>query len=789
MPGATVRLFAARGYTAPIVEVAKTKTDGEGRFSFAAVPRQRLEDLVDPLSYTLVAEVKGKPIGVGAVLDGLPGSRQGSDILIFGAKTKVSGMLFDAQGQPVAGATVSQLMFDGRPVPGILMDVTDPDGRFSIDGVALNTDSPPNLRFDVAHPDYPIQSFRVSDALEGFGWKLADGCIVKGTVTDSVTGGPAAGVVVTAESVVGFERIFATTDAQGRYSMILMEDTYNFSAVAKERVSVAITNKDCLGKEVKDMPPLSLIEGGFIAGRVVNAKSGKPITVGNGGEPIELGFHGPSYPARKPTLPRRTAVADSNGHYSMRAAPGDNFPYLINLAGDRMAWNTKNQAAIVVKAGETTAYDMLVTREATSAEKMKDAREFIAALPADPAKRTARILEEFRKLSLAVDKTELWCSLMRDLVGMGRDAVPLICAELDRTTEDAALRRLAFALRAIGDKSAVPALIRAIPRTLLLSSGHVLFFVAEETVEGADELAAFMQEHVLKDGIRRGRSFSFETPVKEVFGSLRELTGMNFDEVELFDVFLSQDPRCQVFQGRLFAKQAKKWANWWDEHGRELVGAKFESVNLKISDKPLPPSAKEPFGPGARISQEDCRNGLTLCPPRQTGDERVPYFYDLDTGAKPKWPAHIPKDEAHLDIELLAKWAAENGVDLMCVTHKAADGTPTFVLRQFGLKAYEDAGRDNFNLDLLLNAGKLELGHKVGDLLVHFDEATKQEVPGANAGFFYITREGTQGTIEITDRWTKAPDLTNRASPPPPGVGELKGVRFILMPIIASKKP
>ena len=125
----------------------------------------------------------------------------------------------------------------------------------------------------------------------------------------------------------------------------------------------------------------------------------------------------------------------------------------------------------------------------------------------------------------------------------------------------------------------------------------------------------------------------------------------------------------------------------------------------------------------------------------------------------------------------------------MCVTHKAADGTPTFVLRQFGLKAYEDAGRDNFNLDLLLNAGKLELGHKVGDLLVHFDEATKQEVPGANAGFFYITREGTQGTIEITDRWTKAPDLTNRASPPPPGVGELKGVRFILMPIIASKKP
>ena len=56
---------------------------------------------------------------------------------------------------------------------------------------------------------------------------------------------------------------------------------------------------------------------------------------------------------------------------------------------------------------------------------------------------------------------------MRELVAVGGNAVPQLCAELDLTTEDRMLRRLAFALRAIGDPPAIPALIRAIPRTLV----------------------------------------------------------------------------------------------------------------------------------------------------------------------------------------------------------------------------------------------------------------------------------------------------------------------------------
>ena len=45
--------------------------------------------------------------------------------------------------------------------------------------------------------------------------------------------------------------------------------------------------------------------------------------------------------------------------------------------------------------------------------------------------------------------------------------MPPLIEELERTTADQPLRSLGFTLRAIGDPRAVPALIRAIPRTLM----------------------------------------------------------------------------------------------------------------------------------------------------------------------------------------------------------------------------------------------------------------------------------------------------------------------------------
>ena len=117
--------------------------------------------------------------------------------------------------------------------------------------------------------------------------------------------------------------------------------------------------------------------------------------------------------------------------------------------------------------------------------------------------------------------------------------------------------------------------------------------------------------------------------------------------------------------------------------------------------------------------------GAILSPAIQEG-QHARHFYDLDTGFQPGWPAHIPRDEALAIAKQLADWAAENGVDLMCVTHRAPDGTETFVLRAFGMKAREISPRDLRNLDKLIAAGTLPEGRAVGELLMHYDTESKQ---------------------------------------------------------------
>src|SRR6202040_821325 len=154
--------------------------------------------------------------------------------------------------------------------------------------------------------------------------------------------------------------------------------------------------------------------------------------------------------------------------------------YFVNTHGVRMAWDTRKQPPIVVKDGETTIYNMLITPEVPPEEKLKAARKLVEALSKKPSDRTAQILLEFRKLNHTVDETELWCLLMRELGAVGREAVPQLCAELDRTTENRLLRRLGFALRAIGDPRAVPALVRALPTTLLPSSSDYGLIVGDK---------------------------------------------------------------------------------------------------------------------------------------------------------------------------------------------------------------------------------------------------------------------------------------------------------------------
>ena len=242
---------------------------------------------------------------------------------------------------------------------------------------------------------------------------------------------------------------------------------------------------------------------------------------------------------------------------------------------------------------------------------------------------------------------------------------------------------------------------------------------------------------------------------------------------------LSEDPRRQVLQRRIFIRQSQRWQTWWEANWRTLTDDDaYQKIGLPIgkeADRPAP--APVVLGKKARLG--DRTIGAVLSPPNLKGN----YFYDLDTGFEPQWPNHIDKDKAAGDQKQLMDWVTQNGIDLMCINHRSPDGTETFVLKALGMKVREISARDLRNFDSLMADGKLPEGRAVDELLMHYEAESDQLVPDANGIFLFVTREGNMGIIETTDRVTRVADLTGQMSTTP-GVGFHKGVRFNLTTII-----
>jgi hypothetical protein len=276
--------------------------------------------------------------------------------------------------------------------------------------------------------------------------------------------------------------------------------------------------------------------------------------------------------------------------------------------------------------------------------------------------------------------------------------------------------------------------------------------------------------------------FGFGRPVREIVGALHELTGLDFDDADMFNMHLSEHPRQQILQRRIYLREAQRWQRWWEANWRTLTDdPAYQKVDLKIGNEELSP-APPPMTVGKTARIGDQLMGAVLSPASETG-QHIWHFYDLDSGFRPKWPKQIQKDESATDSKELKEWANQNGVDLMCITHRAPDGTETFVLKSFDMTIREISARDLRNLDRTLAQGKLPEGRAVGELIMHFDPEAKKLIPDANGIFLFTTREGSMGVIEITDRVTKVADLTGQAGHTP-GVGFHKGVRFNLSTIV-----
>jgi 5-hydroxyisourate hydrolase-like protein (transthyretin family) len=584
--GIRVLLFEIPGKTWPIRWLGETVTDASGRFEFADLLPPSKSDRNDSLIYEIFAVDPNSATVCGFINVGLD---RGNEIRIIRESASLSGKVVNAKGQPVAGATVTTYALEGRPFPGVLSTTTAADGRFTLEQlpvVTLRDGSQLGTSYFVIHPDYPETAGDVSKLPAEVTITVPDGCTVTGHATDSVQGQPAANVLITSQVAdrSAWRESYASTDAAGRFRMVLPEGRYTFLAEASDRISAAITDRECTAGAKLELPPIKLTAGGLISGQIVDTSTGTPVSISEWGQPITLGLYGPSRPPGRVISPVRLAIVDENGRFTLRAAPGANYPYFVNTRGDRMAWNTEKQPPVVVKEGETTAYNMLITPAVSSEKKLTAARALVASLPKPPAERTARILSEFRKLdNRTFGETELWSMLTRELAALGPAAVPQICDELDRARQDFMLRRLAFALRAIGDPRAVPALIRAIPNSLTRPSSDF------GLIMGDQELTAFMQRNSLGDGHATGRYFDLGRPVREIFGTLQTLTGQDFDDSEIFRIHLSEDPRRQVLQRRVYRRQALRWQSWWEKHWRDFTqDPAYQKINLPLVDEALP---------------------------------------------------------------------------------------------------------------------------------------------------------------------------------------------------------
>ena len=160
-------------------------------------------------------------------------------------------------------------------------------------------------------------------------------------------------------------------------------------------------------------------------------------------------------------------------------------------------------------------------------------------------------------------------------------------------------------------------------------------------------LTQFMQKNDMSTGSKKrlgGNYFDLGRPPRELFATLHKLTNQKFDEDDISGISLTDDPRRQVLQRRLYLRTAQRWQTWWEANWRNLTAdGAYRTVGLKNEDESLPAASKT-LSPTARLG--DGVQGETLSPAAQTGNFAT-YFLDLDTGyapnGRPNFPGTRPK--------------------------------------------------------------------------------------------------------------------------------------------------
>jgi beta-lactamase regulating signal transducer with metallopeptidase domain/protocatechuate 3,4-dioxygenase beta subunit len=772
---ASVRIFQSQSFERPILR-AETRTDVDGRYAFRDV-----EYSADSSRLCVAATAKGYVSYVQHVK-----ATNGEIDLPFELSSDpgtLSGVVTGPDGRPVKDALVYLNCLGIDPLPGIFGSVTDNQGRYAItdlkrwlpadtkkadqkNGIMTMTT---RCSFFVEHPDYPRTTAWNSAVPQTVNITLKPPAVVEGRVIDSVTQKPVANAVVSAQGVVQSGWFQTRSDRDGRYRLAMTKDHYNIWADVNDRMPLAVKAIAAEPGKTVSGADIRLVKGGFVVGTVLDAATGKPMTPGRD-NPIYVAHYGPARPRTGAAVTNTPINAD--GTYRLRVAPGRNFVYLMSDAN--------SSAYVNVEDGREAKLDLTLSnsrprrnnpsevdpdvelatelRDQWAAEEaieriLPGGRSGQAVAISSPRKRrdtpTGKLLDELEKHNRRSRAfTDLWCRTLKGIVDIGPAAIPELVEELDATNDGRMLGCLGFMVRAIGDKRAIPGLIRAIPKTLRTPSSDM-------GLEGSDAtLVKFMQENSIDKAYKnalftQATQYSFGRPVREIFGALEGLSGQTFDEVQLYSVFSGGIASQQRLKRKLFERTASQWASWWEQHHAEYVqDAAYFHVNLVAAK--VDGGALTGLQPGMHFKTGAGGAGHVLQPVVEP--EAIVVFHDLDTGRTVPLPQkwrNAKSIESQLD-EIVA-WAASEGFDLMGTVYVSPhDQQSWFAIRPIGLRAWE-LGEERWKMsssDITLEALQAE-GTPARDLLLHVDRASGSYDPQATATFLFTTREGTPGLLFV----------------------------------------
>jgi 5-hydroxyisourate hydrolase-like protein (transthyretin family) len=353
LAGVTVTLYREDANATKTVKVGAQETGADGRFVFPDAPAPTADRILG------IAFTKA---GRGSTVQNLyPQSiEKPLEVEVRPAAT-LQGRVTDEAGQPVAGARVWSHSLRTGPLDGISSAVTGADGKYAITDMGRLTDEDARAKrmggvsffFDVLHPDFARERPTWTRMPATGDVVLHPGGVIEGKVTDRVTGKPAAGVAVSLQGIRLGTWDQVRTDVDGKYQIrSLKAGRYNLWADAADRACTAIDSLTVTAGNTLTGQELTLVEGGWVEGRVVDATTGAPIT-GTADRPLYVACHGPGRPKSGAAV--QSARVDEKGRFRLRVAPGLTYPYIMTPdLWSRTEGKADFQAGIEVKAGEAT---------------------------------------------------------------------------------------------------------------------------------------------------------------------------------------------------------------------------------------------------------------------------------------------------------------------------------------------------------------------------------------------------------------------------------------------------